>query len=91
MLSDSTLYMLACSIVQQQTYMYNTSPWFGTRRLSTLPAGESVVALHLHCTLVCPNHVFKRIILVFLSPLEPLNFVDVTDQLAICATPKSPP
>ena len=63
-------------------------------RLWALPLSSTAkpsVILQLHSTLVSPQNIFKVVISILVSPLQPLLLIDVSDQLAVRTTTKCPP
>jgi len=55
-----------------------------------LSAAKSLVAFKLDRTLIRPYHVLEAIMKVLTSPLQSLNVVGVSDQLAVITASKCP-
>ena len=59
--------------------------------LPLFPTVKPPVILQLHCTLASPQNIFKIVITILVSPLQPLLLIDIFDQLAVRTTTKCPP
>ena len=71
-----------------------TLPWFVFRTFALFATAKSPVSFQLHCTFIGPNHIVESILsfaLIGPGPLKTLLLVDISDQLTIRASPKSPP
>ena len=55
-----------------------------------LSAAKSLVAFKLDRTFIRPYHVLEAIMKVLTSPLQSLNVVGVSDQLAVITASKCP-
>ena len=55
-----------------------------------LPATESTMGLKLHSTLISVYHICEVIIFVLFCPIKSLQFISISNELAVSTTSKGP-
>jgi hypothetical protein len=65
-------------------------PWLVSWLLAFLSTAETSVALQLHASLISPYDIFKFLSHILSRPSQSLDFVLITNQLAVSRTSGAP-